>query len=638
MPWTRWARDRGYFRAVTLVALPRSHGGGVACGVKQSWRLLAALATRNHRLRAVSNASMPAKVAGFRPAVLLAVAFAIVAVPRHASAAGDCVDEEATRHRDLAMAAGGSVAGLDAAKSYLERLNVLGSKDSRPACFDAMATDVPALRELYCAHDSKLRDAEGCVLLEKVQVDLLRLAAQKLVERADRTGGDDARALYEKGAETYADTYRRFCDEPAKSGRPVHAAGNNCEEIGYNAARAFTAARLLPKALSAFRLIIAADERTSRGSHLAARAMYEVGGAYQAMAVYDQAADWFERYARRHAKSPDADRALADACILRLGLGQVPQATKDAAEFAKIFGSKRRAQSAQLALAIALHHAERGEKEAARGVVAGAMESLDRGPLDLAIRGHALAAQVALTAPIANAEWAKVRASWSDPERAQASIRSAWPDEDDAQRDRRLGRALMAVGEAHFAAAEEKRVASVMPLKLPPYAGRAGDRAALLLYVQTTVQDWFVKKKAAIELVEPAYIKVLALQPVPPPGAVIGSAAAVASMWGELVDDLARVPVLEAWRKNPALNKPYLDAIAALSEPTRARMAKPAMTKCIELAVKYQFSDDRSRACATWLESHYKAEHYLVDELPPPLRETSLTTAPSAPLQAPSLE
>jgi hypothetical protein len=110
------------------------------------------------------------------------------AAPRVALGGGDCIDDEAARHRQAAMGAGAApraaadpVAGLDAARLYLDRLNVLATKQTRTSCFDSMADDVPKLRELYRKDESAQRDADTCALLDKVQVDLLRLAAERLV-------------------------------------------------------------------------------------------------------------------------------------------------------------------------------------------------------------------------------------------------------------------------------------------------------------------------------------------------------------------------------------------------------------------------------------------------------------------------
>lgn len=569
-------------------------------------------------------------------------ALAILASPRTAAGdTGDCVDDAASRHRDAAMTAAHPTTGLDATVRYLERLNELASNPSFVSCFDVIASDAPKLRDTYCASGSKLREADGCVLLDKIQLDILRVGAQKQIEKADRANEADkasrelAQPLYLRAGETYLDTHRQFCAEPVKEGRPLHVADSTCEEMAYNAGRAFAAAHDAPKAMAALQIVIAEDQRTKRHSVHAARAMYELGGWYQRMAVYDQAADWYERFAALHPKALGADSALSDAVILRLGLGQEAQATRDAADFAKNWGITQRKQSAAVLFAIAAHHAERGEKDKARAVLGGAMASLDRGPADLTIRAHALAAQVAASPAIARSEWAAVRAAWSDPAKAEQDIRRGWSSEAEGQVDRRVAKVVNAVGEAYFAAAEEKRIAEVASLKVPAYARAPINRANVLGHAQKTLPEWLAKKRAAIEHVEAEYMKILELRPVPPPRWVIAAGSAIGAMWGDFADELRRMPPPDGLGKDPALLREYVAAVTSASEPILTGRAKPAMKKCADLSVKYLYSDERSRACFAWLESHYEKEYRHVDELVPQLRATTFTaglgTAPALP-------
>jgi hypothetical protein len=268
------------------------------------------------------------------------------------------------------------------------------------------------------------------------------------------------------------------------------------------------------------------------------------------------------------------------------------------------------------------------------------MEMLDRGPIDLTIRAHALAATLAETPAAASVEHAKVLAAWADPEAGDRALRRGWPGESEGQLDRRLARVLNAVGAARFFAAEERRHAEVDSVKLPAYVG-AIERVALLAVAPSTFRDWYVKKREAIERVEREYMKVLETRPVPPPAWVIAAGAAVGGMWGELADDFRRVPVPAAWKKDPALYKAYSAALEAMSEPIRTRFAKPAMKKCVDLSVKYQYVDASSRTCEAWLVSHYKTELPAVDELIPALRDppgpASATARQGPPLRAPLL-
>ena len=206
------------------------------------------------------------------------------------------------------------------------------------------------------------------------------------------------------------------------------------------------------------------------GGEGCARAMLRLGRADQSTAHYAEAAETYERFSALYPHEVEAPTALSDAVILRLGLGDAVAATKDIVRFRETWGATRRTESAQLELALALHHAEHGERDRARATVRGAMDRLDHAPIDLGIRAHALAATLSETPLGAHEEHAKVLAAWSDPEAAEGALRRARPAETDAQLDRRLARVLNAVGAARIFVADERRHAEVESVKLP--AGR----------------------------------------------------------------------------------------------------------------------------------------------------------------------
>lgn len=529
-------------------------------------------------------------------------------------------EEAAIGFRDIALNNSDRDVGIYASQLYLESVNVLGQHFSKIACFDDMATDVPKFIELYCTGEKAAKNADACTSLNKIQVDILRLKAQKLVERADKEGGREALALYEKGGTAYFETFRKYCQDPVANGQTPQA--ERCDEIAYNAARAFQAARLVAKAITVRRSLLAYDEKLKLNSPLAKKATYEIGGNYQAIAVYDLAADWYERYAKNDPKAPGADQALSDAVILRLGLGQEDQAIDDARAFTKNYGGAKPAQTASIAFAVGAHYAEQGNWDKARGALKGAMGIIGKAGPDVQVQAHATLGRVYLAESkgkaagknLAKGEYAKVRSIWSDPAKAEAGIRAAYPTEDAAAKDRRLAKALNAVGEAYFFAAETRREAEVETLAFPAYKG-PGDKATVIKHIQTKVKAWYEKKKAAIEKVEPEYIKILELKPVPPPKWVIAAGSRSGLMWGGLVDDFRRAPIPEAWKKDAELRGVYYDSLDAASEPFKVRNAKPALKKCLDLSVKYQYFDEYSRNCEVWLAKNYKSEYHVVDEL-----------------------
>ena len=523
-------------------------------------------------------------------------------------------DEAAFAFREIALNHADRDVGVYAAQLYLESANVMKQHFGKTACEDDMSNDMPRFVDLYCGADKVSKNADACTGLKYVQVDLLRLKAERLVAKADREGGRQAIEDFERGGTAYFELFRRYCEDPAAAGKPPEA--ERCDEIAYNAAKAFQAARLLAKSIAVRRSLLAFDERTHMNSPLARRAMYEIGANFQAIAVYDSAADWYERFARGNPRAEHADQALADAVVLRLGLGQETEALKDAQDFAKAYGAAKPVQSAGIAFAIGAHYAEKEEWEKARGALTASMSIIDRAAPDVQLQAHATLGRAYAklnNGTQARSEYAKVKHLWSDPTAAETKIRSAYPSEDDAQRDRRVGKAIAAVGEALFFAAEERRIAEVETLKFPEYKG-PGDKASVKAHVDTKVKDWYLKKMAAIQRVEPEYAKILDLKPTPPPKWVIAAGARSGLMWGDFVDDFRRAPIPKAWH-GTELELVYVGEIDRVSQPYKDERAYPALKTCLQLSTKYQYFDGYSRSCEVWLAKYYKAQYHVVDEL-----------------------
>lgn len=523
-------------------------------------------------------------------------------------------EEAALAFREIALSHPDRESGVYAAQLYLESANVLYTHFGKTSCRAEVAADVPKILDAYCGPARGAKSPEVCGTLKVVQVDLLRLEAQELVARAQKATGSEALELFDRGGQAYFELFRRYCQDPMQAGRKPEA--ERCDEIAYNAASAFQAGRLLAKAITTRKALLAFDAATRAGSPLARRSAYEIGANFQAIAVYDQAAEWYERFAKSDPRAENADRALSDAAVLRLGLGHEKEAFDDAYEFTKAYGASKPAQAAAIAYAIGAHHAEKDEWEKARAALASALSQMDRAAPDIQVQAHATYARaLAKLGKVGEAqrEYTRVRSLWSDPSSAEAKIRAAYPGEDDGQKDRRLGRALDAVGEALFFLADQRRIAEVDPIKFPEYRG-AGDKASVKAHIETKVKEWLQKKRAAIEKVEPEYAKILALEPAPPPKWIIAAGSRSGLMWSDFVDDFRRSPIPRAW-KGTELEHVYYEEIDRRSEPFKANLAKPALKKCLELSTKHQYSDAFSRSCELWLAKNYKQEYHTVDEL-----------------------
>jgi len=526
-------------------------------------------------------------------------------------------DEAGYAFRDVALSHADHDSAVYASQLYLESINVLREhgQPKRFGCADDMAQDVPKFIELYCSGEKAAKNAENCTNLNKVQVDLLRLKAEGKIAKANTEQGAAALSSFEDAGNSYFEMFRKYCQDPVAANQQPQA--ERCDEIVYNAAKAFQAARLVAKAITARKALLEFDARTKMNSPWAKKAVYEIGGNYQAIAVYELAAEWFEKYAKTDPKAEKADAALSDAVLLRLGLGQENEAIEDARLFTKNYGGAKPAQTASIQFAIGAHYAEKEEWEKARAAFAGSMGVIDKAAPDIQVQAHATYARALAKLKKdgeARGEYAKVRGLWQNPQDAEAKIRAAYTTEDDAQKDKRMARALNAVGEAYFMAAEDARKAKVDPLKFPEYKGQ-GSKDEVLKHIGTKVKDWYEKKKAAIEQVEPEYVKILELKPVPPPRWVIAAGSRSGLMWGDFVDDFRRAPIPAAWKTDDELRNTYYNALDQASEPYKVKNAKPALEKCLKLSVTYQYFDEFSRNCEVWLAKNYKAEYHVVDEL-----------------------
>jgi tetratricopeptide (TPR) repeat protein len=528
-------------------------------------------------------------------------------------------EEAALAFRDVAINHADKEAGIFAAQLYLESVNVLGSRAEppRPACFDDMAKDVPTFLELYCKGSKFEDNKEQCESLTRIQFDILRLKAQKLVEKGDSQSdkGNYKEALdtYKKGAEAYLDLWRTYCEQPLSKGEKPKQC-EKADEIVYNMAKAYQAARLLAKAIQVRLTILLNKNYGLQDSPLAKKALYEIGSNYQAIAVYDRASDFFEKYCDATAfKGEFADQALSDAVVLRLGIGNDEQAIKDANNFNKFYGARKPTQTAQIAFAIAAHYGEKKDWGNVEKRLAGSMKLIDtKATLDVRAQAHALLGRTYVKnnkGATAAKEYGAVRALWQDPKAAVAAIEAM--DEEAGSKQRRLGRALEAVGEALFFFAEEKK-AKVDKVAFPEYKG-PGTKEAVLKHIQTKVKDWIGKKRPLIDEASAEYVKIVNLQPVPPPRWVIAAGSRVGDMWGKFVKEFRAAPIPDGIKKDYELRTAYYGSLDEASEPQK-QQAKSAYATCLGYSVKYQYFDEFSRTCEVWLAENYKNEFHVVDE------------------------
>ncbi len=386
------------------------------------------------------------------------------------------------------------------------------------------------------------------------------------------------------------------------------------DEILYNAAQSYQAARLLAKAINVRRILLNPKYKLNE-SEVAKKSIYQIGANYQAIAVYDVAAAQFEQYAEATKYQGEfGDKAINDAVVLRLGLGQADEAIADAQNFNKYYGAKKPELTAQIAFAIADHYAQKEDWENARKRLAAGMSLIDKNATaDVQVMAHTLLARASVKlnqGANAGKEYAKVVGLWKDPQKAVAAIQGI-PGEDDQGKQRRIGKALTAVGEAYFYFAEQKR-AKVEKVVFPEYKGK-GSLEEVKKHIQTKVKDWITKKRPLIEEATTEYKKIVDLQPVPPPQWVIAAGSRVGSMWGGFVKEFRAAPIPDAIRKDTELRQVYYASLDEASEPQK-QTARGAFKTCLDYSVTYQYFDEFSGSCEEWLAQNYKSEFHLIDE------------------------
>lgn len=458
-----------------------------------------------------------------------------------------------------------------------------------------------------------------------------RRRAEALVKEADM----DARcvaASYEAGADLYLAIWKRHAEKACEG---KQASCERAEELLDAAARAYRAARLVPKAIEVYGILI--DPRFNlHNTPLATRARYEIAALHHSLASYDQAATAYEAFALRHPGADRAPDALKDALVIRLTLSDDARAEADVHAFLKRYGSSKPRDSAALSFAFAAHAVEREEHALAKKRFQDLMPTIDRsGTIDVRIQAHALLGRTLAKlgkAKEAAAEHARVRELFRDPAKVIQEIQRD-PDE---RTDRRIGKALTAVGEAMVFAAEEKAKAADA-MKPPAYRG-AASREEILHHMGNAVVPWIAARRAAVAEAERAFVEVAGIPPLPPPKWVLASAGRVAEMRSRLAEAIASLPAPAGWGKRgkapggeswESVQGTWKLARERAAEDPRLR-AKAAHVKALELSVKWMWSDAGSRASADWLSRHYPAEYPPLDEIAgkPAHRANGLETAP----------
>lgn len=515
--------------------------------------------------------------------------------------------------RDVAINAPNQADGARAGRLYLEALQHIASRSQSPlpSCHRLAAADAMTLIELYCSGGSFEDNLEECLAFVHSGATLERLDAENLVRQGDRLEDEGASLqaidLYRRGADAYLAIWRTYCEQPlAHDEQPKEC--EKADRLLYDMAQAYQAGHLFIKAVQARHILINPRHGLHR-SPLASMATYELGGAYEAIGMFDRAVEYYEKYARdTQCRGEFAARALGDATILALALGDADRALVDAQACQRVFGERSPDQAVRVALALAAHHEQEKDWPAVVARLHPVIRLIDSAAsVDERAQAHRLLARAHahLQRDVsAVKEYEQVLDLWNDPQAAAAAIEAL--DEPRAARARRLGCALDAVGEALFFFAERGR--AKLEAATPVASRIAADGS------QRGLESWVRSRGRGMKTVEASYRRIVDLQPMPAPRWVVAAAASVGQMWSDSAAALrvAASPQVRA-RRSPNREAPRATLDASV-EPWMER-AKGAMETCVSFATRYQRADAHSRACEDWLGEHYPDEWHVLDEL-----------------------
>ncbi len=224
---------------------------------------------------------------------------------------------------------------------FLDSLNVMGDmwNPQRPACYDAMAQELPELMTRFCTAALRPQHEDFCRRVEELQCQVLRKKAESL-----------------HGTGRFAESAREYVQIVR-----THRECGRLDEMLYNAAIEYDAAFLLGRAMRVRERLV--QIFLPRNSPWAQRALYRLAGNNHAIQVFGRAADLYEQYAEyvnnnRQAAVAAAEAArrllpnapvedpvqqaadaLRQATLFRIGLGEEDHALQNAQKFARYFGN-----------------------------------------------------------------------------------------------------------------------------------------------------------------------------------------------------------------------------------------------------------------------------------------------------------
>ncbi len=512
-------------------------------------------------------------------------------------------EEAAVLFKDIAFNHPKSDLAVYAANLYLDSLNVLGtySTPKRPACFDDMNESIEPLYGIYCkTEEQKEEHGELCDVVEQLRCDLLRKKAESLQDNE----------AYKKAAAVYVTIFRKY-QECGK-----------LDEVLYNAAINFEAARLLGRAIKVRKVLI----DRFKESEWAKRAIFLIGANFHALALYEQAADYYEQFANRFpgedgskctAKDKKAGtcaiahEALQNATFFRLGLGNEDKAEENAKNFEKYYKRRFPLQSSQVRFSVgSIYERQKNWKKVIEHY---------RGFLNKYRRSAMPNEIIEANVKIGTAYLAMENKKQAGPFfNAAEKVWSAGAVEkitksglDDAKKKRAVASAKIATAEAIFYSSDTL-FDRFRAIKFPEYKPKTKLSAReKKLYTAKVVEKrkrmkeefdkwmasgfvkWMEQKAAALGEAEKSYGQIAKLEV---PEWEIAGASRVGDMYRSFVDDFRDAPVPPMLEGDDELVDIYFQGLDEASKPW-VEKAKGAYEYCLITATKVRWFNQYMTHC-----------------------------------------
>lgn len=522
-------------------------------------------------------------------------------------------EQAAVLFKDIAWNHRDSELAEYAANLYLDSLILMAEKGKpkRVGCFSAVEEGLDPLEQWYCGSEGA--QSEHAILCDRTRAlrcNTLRKKAETLQAARDHKGA----------ASAYVGLYRRFYAHPDQC-------GGRMDEVLWNAALNFEAARLLGRAIRVRTVLI---EKFPE-SELAKKAIYLVGANYHALAFYERAAEYYETFAKKYPGEDEstcskedqatntcaiAHDALKNAVFFRLGLGQEDAALEDVRLFQRNYGPKaskknrRVRDSAQVAFSIGAIY-ERGKDWSK---VVDHYKTWLRQYSRVADPHHVIEAYVIIGNAYRNAkDGSKADAAYATAirefgkgtERRIASL----GDTSAVDKERYLMMAKDAVSEARFYLAESLYRA-FQRIKFPEYKG-GRSIADVNQWAQRDFKKWLGNKREALLSAERSYNQIAELRV---PKWEIAAAARVGEMYSSFIDAFREAPVPKEIENDDELYGVYVDALEAQAKT----FEKPAVEKfefCLITATRVRWFSDFSKQCELELNRLSPRDYPLAAEL-----------------------